>query len=149
MSVDSPTREGQPSIVIDASMQLDLMLTGILVKVTARRALFVGGKLEVQSTPTVERAWFRSDGIAPTKPQAGTLIPTQEPVGGILYRTDAMVADMNTLLAMIGGKPIELGMKLEGETGETIRFGVVTLSTAESARVQSCLTDLLADAKKK
>ena len=46
VSVDEPAQAGQPSLGIDASMQLDIALKNILIKVTARRVQFVNGKLD-------------------------------------------------------------------------------------------------------
>jgi hypothetical protein len=144
VGIDQPDAAGQPVLIFDASVQLDLRMRGIFVKATVRRGIFADGNLKVQSTPQVERAWFRSDGVAPTSPKNGTVLPTEEPAGGVMYLTSDMAEDMKTLIAMGTGKTLEIGLKIAGDSVETVRFGEVSLSPAEAKRVQTCLNDLLA-----
>ena len=121
---------------------------GIIVKMTAQRASSEGGKLRRQGPAPIERAWFRADTFAPTTAKGGKVMPTAEPTGGVLYVAEDMVEGASILIAIATGKTIELGMKLKGETGDTVRFGAVKLSPVESERFQSCMSDLFAEGKK-
>lgn len=147
-AVETGYNSDQSMLAIDGSMQLDLRMGGIMVKMTAQKATSEAGKLKRQGPATIERAWFRADTFAPTTAKGGKVLPTQEPIGGVLYLAEDMQAGMNILLAIASGKTIELGMKLKGETGDTVRFGPVKLSPTESERFQSCMNDLLAEGKK-
>lgn len=82
-AVETGYGSDQSMLAIDGSMQLDLMLGGIMVKMTAQKATNEGGKFRRTGTATVERAWFRADTFAPTTAKGGKVLPTQEPVGGV------------------------------------------------------------------
>ena len=146
-ATEAPTQEGAPIFALDTSIQLDLQLGGMFVKFTAFRAKFRNGKFESRAIEQVERGWFRVDGTSPTKPKDGKVIATVEPVGGVMYRTEQL-EDFQMLTAIVAGKTMELGLKLKGDTGDTVRFGPVQLSEAEKDRFQACIADLMAEAKK-
>jgi hypothetical protein len=147
LAMDEAPKAGVAVLLIDSSIQLNMNVAGMMVKFVASRAAMVNGEPVVRSRPVVERAWFRADGLTPTSARDGLMMPTSEPPGGVLYVTTSLKNDMSILLAMLNGKTVEMGAKLQGESGDTVRFGKVVLSEAEAGRVQSCLDDLLASAK--
>ncbi|UUZ67375.1 hypothetical protein LP416_21880 [Polaromonas sp. P2-4] len=147
IAIDESSNADGPRLVIDASLQLSTRWQAMVVKATAGRMLLENGKLQNRKIATVERAWFRADGLPPTKAVTGKMISTIDPVGGVIYPTTRL-EDLEILIAMTSGKPIEMGLKLRGEPTETVWFGVVTLSTGESARIDSCLKELLEDRTK-
>lgn len=146
-ATEAPAKADAPIFAVDASIQLDLRFGGMLVKFTAFRTKFRNGKFESRIQEQVERGWFRVDGTSPTKPKDGNVVPTVEPVGGVMYRTEQL-EDLQMLTAIFAGKTLELGLKLKGDTGDTVRFGPVQLSEGEKGRFESCMTDLMAEVKK-
>lgn len=145
-ATEAATHVGAPIFAVDTSIQLDLHLGGIFVKFTAFRAKFRNGKFESRTNLQVERGWFRVDGASPTKPKDDKVLATAEPVGGVMYQTEQL-EDFQMLTAIVAGKTMELGLKLKGDTGDTVRFGPVQLSEAEKDRFKACISDLMAEKK--
>jgi len=61
-----------------------------------------------------------------------------EPLDGVIYPTSDQ-GDLAILVALLDGKPIEVGMRLSDTNGDLVQSGTVMMASPDKLKVKSCL----------
>jgi hypothetical protein len=85
----------------------------------------------------VKIGWFGLNEHGQTKPIDG-ITPLAEPTDKSFYRT-SNPHDIAILEALLSGKPIEVGMRLQESDSDLVQTGVVRMNRADMLKVKSCL----------
>jgi len=131
---------GQRILAMSATIVLDPQHKAVVVSFSAYDYLFKANIEETMAsnrTRPVQTGWIRSDGQGPTKPQDGMTQPL-EPVDGVIYPTSDL-GDLAILVALLDGKPIEVGIRLSGTNGDVVQSGTVVMASPDKLKVKSCL----------
>ena len=115
---------------------------GALVKAGARMATTnASDQVLAPSIRPMDSFWVRTLGQEATKPDKAGILQSDSPKGYLLYgTTTASVASL--FGAAFEGRPVQVGVRLAGESTERILSGTITESDTEINEVARCMTEL-------
>lgn len=125
---------------MSATILLDPQHKAVVVSFSAYDYLFKANIEETMASNRirpVKTGWIRTEGQGPTKPQYGMTQPL-ESVDGVIYPTSDQ-GDLAILVALLDGKPIEVGIRLSDTNGDLVQSGTVMMASPDKLKVKSCL----------
>lgn len=140
-SVSASAGPGQVTM-IDSSVSLYAKGIVLLKAGALQSTISADGKASKPVVRPIQSFWLKARGDNPTKPEAGTVMPSDSPKGYLLYAI-GLDSFGPLVRAVTQGEQLLIAARLAGSGIDTIHSGTVQVSESDAEKVAACMKELL------